>query len=118
MTNKERFVQSVARFQNLKSSLETRNNLLEKAFGEDTEIIEYRGLDEMLLTLWDMCCVMFSDIPEDVLKDEIEWFLYEAVNLSDDESKYIEINNVKYMVRNSEEFYNYLYLYNNDFVED
>ena len=81
MENKERFVRAIARWQNYNSHKETKNNLLERAFGSDTIIFDYDGVDEILNTVIDMACLMFPNISEDSIKDNIEYYCYEAVDM-------------------------------------
>ena len=45
MENKERFIRAIARYQNFHSHIETINKLLEKAFGSDTVVFNFYGLD-------------------------------------------------------------------------
>ena len=46
MENKDIFLKQIASFQNFRSMLKTRNTLLEKALGEDTTVMDFRGIDE------------------------------------------------------------------------
>ena len=60
MENKDIFLKQIASFQNFRSMLETRNTLLEKALGEDTTVMDFRGIDEFENCLADLLYVMFT----------------------------------------------------------
>jgi hypothetical protein len=112
MTNKDRFIRAVARIQNYNSHKETKNKLLEKAFGSDTVIFDFDGVDELTDTLVDMTSVIFPNLSETNIKDNIEWYLYEAVGMDNPE---VSDNNSDktWIVNNSSVLYDMLEYFNN-----
>ena len=81
--NKERFIRAIARYQNLYSHKETKMKLLEKAFGNDTTVVDFDGLEEVVQTIIDMAIVMFPNVSEKTIKDYIEYYIYEAACVKD-----------------------------------
>ena len=71
--NKELFCKAFRRFQNYLSHKETKNKLLEKAFGSDTVVFDFDGLDEILETIIDMSCIIFPNLLKEEIKEDIEW---------------------------------------------
>lgn len=110
--NKETFCKALRRFQNYRSHKETKNKLLEKAFGSDTTIFDFDGLDEILETIIDMSCIMFPNLLKEEIKEDIEWYVYEAVNM---ENPTIEDDkNNKWIVKAPEALYEMMCFYNNN----
>ena len=111
MENKERFIRAIARYQNFHSHIETRNKLLEKAFGSDTTIFNFDGLDEIFNTIVDMASFIFPNLEEKEIEDWLGWYIYEA---SDMDKPEVESGSKTYIISNSEELYNMLYEFNEE----
>lgn len=80
MNRKEVFIKANARLQNYYSHIDTRNKLLEKALDSgdnETRIFDFSGINELLNATIDIGILMFPNIKEEVIKDYIEWFVYE-----------------------------------------
>ena len=108
MENKDIFLKQIASFQNFRSMLKTRNTLLEKALGEDTTVIDFRGIDEFENCLADLLYVMFAPfgkITYESAHEEIDWFIYEC---DSERSNQIEIEGKTYTISSTEDFWNYL----------
>ena len=108
MENKDIFLKQIASFQNFRSMLKTRNTLLEKALGEDTTVIDFRGIDEFENCLADLLYVMFTPfgkITYESAHEEIDWFIYEC---DSERSNQIEIEGKVYTISSPEDFWNYL----------
>ena len=90
MENKERFIRAIARWQNYRSHKETKNKLLEKAFGEDTSIFDYDGIEELEDAIIDLSSIMFKNITEEEIRDNIEYYLYEAVDMDNPEVSFVK----------------------------
>lgn len=114
MTNKDRFIRAVARIQNYNSHKETKNKLLEKAFGGDTVIFDFDGTEELTDALIDLTNVIFQNLTETDIRDNIEWYLYEAVNMDNPE---VSDNNSDktWIVNNPSVLYDVLEHFNNQF---
>lgn len=111
MENKERFIRAISRYQNYNSHICTRNKLLEKAFGSDTTIFNFDGLEELSDTIIDLSVLMFPNLSEAEIRDNIEWYLYEAVDM--DNPEVIDGEN-KYIVNSSEALFLMLEQFNNE----
>ena len=108
MKNKDIFLKQIASFQNFRSMLKTRNTLLEKALGEDTTVIDFRGIDEFENCLADLLYVMFTHfgkITYESALEEMDWFIYEW---DSERANQIEIKDKVYTITSPEEFWNYL----------
>ena len=108
MENKDIFLKQIASFQNFRSMLETRNMLLEKALGEDTTVMDFRGIDEFENCLADLLYVMFTPfgkITYESAHEEIDWFIYEW---NSERANQIEIKGKVYTISSQEDFWNYL----------
>jgi len=110
MTNKDRFIRAVARVQNYNSHKETKNKLLEKAFGGDTVIFDFDGMEELTDALIDLTNVIFPNLTEIDVRDNIEWYLYEAVNMDNPE---VSDKDKTWIVNNSSVLYDMLEYFNN-----
>jgi hypothetical protein len=110
MTNKERFIRAVARVQNYNSHKDTKNKLLEKAFGGDTVIFDFDGMEELTDALIDLTNVIFPNLTEIDVRDNIEWYLYEAVNMDNPE---VSDKDKTWIVNNSSVLYDMLEYFNN-----
>ena len=106
MKNKERFIRAIARYQNFNSHKETKSKLLEKAFGSDTRIFDFDGVDELLDTVIDMSVFMFPNLSEEEIRENIEWFVYEAVDMENPEV--IDPKGKTYIVKTSDILYDML----------
>ena len=102
MTNKERFMKAIARYQNFYSHKKTKMRLLEKAFGEESAIMDLDGLEELVDTISDMASVMFPNISEETVKDYIEYYIYEAVYM---EEPFVEDEEKKWILNSSGDLY-------------
>ena len=102
MTNKERFVRAIARYQNFYSHKETKMMLLEKAFGEDSCIVDLDGTEEIINTISDMAIIMFPNISEETVKCYIEYYVYEAVDMKE---PFVEDENKKWVLNSSSDLY-------------
>ena len=111
MTQEERFVRAIQRYQNFKSHLETRCRLLEKAFDEDTVIFDFNGLETIIDTIVDMSVCMFPNLEEEAIRDNIEWYLYEAVEMN---NPTVEDNGTVYVVNSPELLYYMLRAFNDE----
>lgn len=111
MENKEKFIRAISRYQNFHSHIETRNKLLEKAFGSDTVIFNFDGLDEIFITIVDMSSFIFPNLKEKDIEDWLSWYIYEANDMDKPE---VESGNKTYIISNSEELYNMLYEFNEE----
>ena len=109
MENKERFIRAIARWQNFQSHLETKMRLLEKAFGSDTQIFDFDGLDELFDTVVDMAVLMFPNLKEEEIKENLSWYLYEAVDM---EEPVVSFKEKEWKVINPEILYDMLYEFN------
>ena len=108
MENKDIFLKQIASFQNFRSMLKTRNTLLEKALGEDTTVMDFRGIDEFENCLADLLYVMFTPfgkITYESAHEEIDWFIYEW---DSERANQIEIEGKTYTISSPEDFWNYL----------
>ena len=108
MENKDIFLKQIASFQNFRSMLKTRNTLLEKALGEDTTVMDFRGIDEFENCLADLLYVMFTPfgkITYESAHEEIDWFIYEW---DSERANQIEIEGKTYTINSPEDFWNYL----------
>lgn len=105
MTNKERFIKAIARYQNFYSHKETKMRLLEKAFSEDSTIMDLDGLEELVDTISDMASVMFPNISEETVKNYIEYYIYEAVDI---EEPFVEDEEKKWILNSSGDLYDML----------
>lgn len=108
MENKDIFLKQIASFQNFRSMLETRNTLLEKALGEDTTVMDFRGIDEFENCLADLLYVMFTPfgkITYESAQEEMDWFIYEW---DSEGANQIEIKGKVYTITSPEDFWNYL----------
>ena len=108
MKNKDIFLKQIASFQNFRSMLKTRNTLLEKALGEDTTVMDFRGIDEFENCLADLLYVMFTHfgkITYESALEEMDWFIYEW---DSERANQIEIKDKVYTITSPEEFWNYL----------
>jgi hypothetical protein len=111
MGNKERFIRAIARWQNYHSHKETKSKLLEKAFGSDTMIFDFDGVDELLDSIIDMSCLMFPNISEEDIRTNIEWYLYETPGQEEPEV-YDSESGKKYIIKSPKELYDMLYDFN------
>ncbi len=111
MGNKERFIRAIARWQNYYSHKETKSKLLEKAFGSDTMIFDFDGVDELLDSIIDMSCLMFPNISEENIRTNIEWYLYETPGQEEPEV-YDSESGKKYIIKSPKELYDMLYDFN------
>lgn len=103
MENKERFKRAMARFQNFYSNKVTKNELFEIAFGPDSTVMDFYGVDEILDTITDMAALMFPNIPEEEIKEDISWYLYVAVDMKE---PFISFEGKEYLITNPESLYN------------
>ena len=110
MTNKERFIRAVARVQNYNSHKDTKNKLLEKAFGGDTVVFDFDGTEELTDALIDLTNIIFQNLTETDIRDNIEWYLYEAVNMDNPE---VSDKDKTWIVNNSSVLYDMLEYFNN-----
>ena len=110
MENKERFIRAMARFQNYRSRKETKNKLLEKAFGSDTVIFDFDGVDELLDSVIDLACLIFTNLSEEEITENIEWYVYEAVDMDE---PLVENNGKNYIVNSTEVLFEMLKDFNN-----
>ena len=110
MTNKERFIRAVARVQNYNSHKDTKNKLLEKAFGGDTVIFDFDGTEELTDALIDLTNIIFQNLTETDIRDNIEWYLYEAVNMDNPE---VSDKDKTWIVSSSSVLYDMLEYFNN-----
>jgi len=110
MTNKDRFIRAVARVQNYNSHKETKNKLLEKAFGGDTVIFDFDGTEELTDALIDLTSIIFPNLTETDIRDNIEWYLYEAVNMDNPE---VSDKDKTWIVNSSSVLYDMLEYFNN-----
>jgi len=110
MTNKERFIRAVARIQNYNSHKDTKNKLLEKAFGGDTVIFDFDGTEELTDALIDLTNIIFQNLTETDIRDNIEWYLYEAVNMDNPE---VSDKDKTWIVSSSSVLYDMLEYFNN-----
>lgn len=103
---KELFIKSIARWQNYRSMLKTRMNLFEKIFsiGQDNEsrVFDFIGLEEMTQSLYDICSLIFPKLSIEEIKENISWYLYEAVDLDE---PLVESNGKEWIVSNSSILY-------------
>ena len=111
MGDKERFVKALSRFQNFRSHMETRCKILEKAFDEDTIIFDFKGLDVVLDTIIDMSVYLFPKLSEAEIKENIEWYVYEAENMT---NPIIEYKGMEYIINSVETLYDILKLFNDE----
>ena len=81
MTNKERFIAAVNRFIEYREKKEKKSSLLEEAFGSDTVIFDFDGIEELISTITDVVAVMLPNLADEVIKDNIEWYIYEATGM-------------------------------------
>lgn len=116
MENKERFIKAIARYQNYDSHLSTKRTLLEKAFGQDTQIFDFDGLDEILDTIVDMATLMFPNLSEKEVRENIEWYVYEAINI--EEPVVEDGKGNKYKITNSLDLFNMLKAFNDEETGD
>ena len=108
MENKDIFLKQIASFQNFRSMLKTRNTLLEKALGEDTTVMDFRGIDEFENCLADLLYTMFAPsgkIAYESALEEMDWFIYEW---DSERANQIEIKDKVYTITSPEDFWNYL----------
>ena len=110
MENKERFIRAMSRFQNYCSHKETKNKLLEKAFGSDTVIFDFDGMNELLDSIIDLACLIFTNVSEKEITENIEWYVYEAVNMDE---TLVENNGKNYVVNSTEILFEMLKDFNN-----
>ena len=89
MENKDIFLKQIASFQNFRSMLKTRNTLLEKALGEDTTVMDFRGIDEFENCLADLLYVMFTpfDNKRYVCDGNIKTYAWGHVNIPENENQ-------------------------------
>lgn len=111
MENKERFVRAIARFQNYYSHKETKCKLLEKAFGSDTSIFDFDGVEELFITIVDMATLMFPNLSEEEIEDNLSWYLYGAAEQEEPEV-YDNESGKKYIIKSPKELYDMLYDFN------
>ena len=100
----------MARFKNYCSNKETKNKLLEKAFGSDTVIFDFDGMNELLDSIIDLACLIFTNLSEKEITENIEWYVYEAVNMDE---PLVENNGKNYVVNSTEVLFEMLKDFNN-----
>ena len=110
MENKERFIRAMARFQNYCSHKETKNKKIKKAFGSDTVIFDFDGMNELLDSIIDLACLIFTNLSEKEITENIEWYVYEAVNMDE---PLVENNGKNYIVNSTEVLFEMLKNFNN-----
>jgi len=115
MINKDMFIRAVARIQNYNSHKETKNKLLEKAFGSDTVIFDFDGTEELTDALIDLANVIFPNLTETNIRDYIEWYLYEAVNMDNPE---VSDKDKTWIVNNSSVLYDMLEYFNSNQIKN
>jgi len=109
MTNKERFVKAVKRFQEYMKHKEEKNDLLEKAFGSDTRVFDFDGVEELSSTIIDMSVLMFHNLLEKVVIDNIDWYLFETPNMTEPA---VFDGNKKYIIDSPEKMFDMLNEFN------
>lgn len=107
---KTKFVNAIKLFNNYHSHLDNKNNLLEQAFGEDSVLMDYDGIEEMLELIKDEFSLIFPNIKKDELDDWIEYYLYEVGDLEDPE---VEVGDKKYVLNSDDAFWDMLVDFNN-----
>lgn len=115
MDNKARFIRAVSRFQNFRSHLETKCKLLEKAFGSDTTIFDFDGLEELFQAIVDMSCLMFPNLTEDEIAENISWYVYEAVDM---DNPTVQDGDKEFIVNSVEALYDMLAYFHEKDVDD
>ena len=105
MENKECFNKAIRRFQNYYSHKITKNKLLEKAFGEETAVFDFDGVDELFFTIEDMACLMFPNLSKNEIDENLEWYLYEAVDMN---KPFVEEGENKWFINSPEDLYDML----------
>lgn len=119
MNNKDVFVKAIERFEQYREKKEKKNKLLEQAFGSDTTIFDFDGLEEILECVVDLAQLIFTAIPKEHLEENISWYIYEASGMdepvvsesSDDDSK-------KWVVNSPEVLYDMLSYFNSQYLND
>jgi hypothetical protein len=115
MDNKARFMRAISRFQNFRSHLETKCKLLEKAFGSDTSIFDFDGLEELFQAIVDMSCLMFPNLTEDEIAENISWNVYEAVDM---DNPTVQDGDKEFIVNSVEALYDMIAYFNEKSGDD
>lgn len=110
--SKEMFVKAIRRFQNYYSHLETKNKLLEKAFGSDSCVMDFSGLEELRDSIVDLTKVIFPSLLEKVIADNIDWYLYEVPMLEGDAEVFD--GERKYNIKSPEDLFDMLSNFNKE----
>lgn len=120
MNNKDVFVKAIERFEQYREKKEKKNKLLEQAFGSDTTIFDFDGLEEILGCVVDLGQLIFTAIPKENLEENISWYVYEASGMDepivsessdDDDGK-------KWVVNSPEVLYDMLSYFNSQYLND
>lgn len=97
---REEFSKAMTAFNKFMDARHERSRLLESAFPESS-IIDTIGIDEFIASLECLIKVIFPNIPEEVVKDELNYYIYE-------ENASILMDNVEYNITSPEAFFDYL----------
>lgn len=108
----KRFVEAVNRTICFMEKIRKKNEALEEILcdqDKETRIFDFTGVNELVDTLVDLTCVMFPNISEDEILENINWYIYEATSMKE---PYIVDKGKTYIINNPEDLYNYLVVVN------
>jgi len=101
LTNKEKLIKAIENYNNHHSFLENRTKILQKAFDEDTVIMDLSGLDYLMEDIEIIISLIFPKMTCEQIKEEVEYYLFET-------SPAITIDNKEWTLSSPKAFYNYL----------
>ena len=101
MTNKEKLIKAIENYNNHLSFLENRSKILQKAFDEDTVILDLSGLDYLMEDIDIIISLLFPKMTWEQIKEEVEYYLFEP-------SPVITVNGKDWILSSPETFYDYL----------
>lgn len=113
MTDFEKFTLAVKTIKDFQEKKNEQNEALEKAFGQDSTIMDFIGLDELMTMFKIVCSSLFPKISQQEIEENCEWYIWEVPNFNNSGAE-IEDNGKIYKIVSDQDMFNYLNIVNSE----